>query len=228
MPEGKLIITHNGKYLKWFNDINHKQIYIPKKEKEFAMQLAKKKFLQYESQDLTREIVAIDSYLKKSDSSGGKAINYLISHPEYQELLPQYSLTDANEQIVSTNTAPHPEGLIYRSISGNTLRSKSELLIDMALFQSGLTYSYEKEIVISGISFFPDFSITHPVSNEFIYWEHFGLFSNQKYVNKSQHKIQQYLNHNILPFKNLIITYESEDYALDLDEINKLIKHFFF
>ena len=45
LPDGKIICTHFGKYTKWYQSDGKTQIYIPKKERHLAEQLALKKYL---------------------------------------------------------------------------------------------------------------------------------------------------------------------------------------
>ena len=42
----------------------------------------------------------------------------------------------------------HPEHLICKSISGNMVRSKSEMMIDMLLFQHRIPFRYECALVL--------------------------------------------------------------------------------
>ena len=43
-PDGKLICTRNGRYIKWYHSDGRIQTYIPKKKREYAEQLAEKKY----------------------------------------------------------------------------------------------------------------------------------------------------------------------------------------
>ena len=44
LPEGKIFCTHNGHLIKWYHSLNDKPIYIPKKNRKLAEQLAVKKY----------------------------------------------------------------------------------------------------------------------------------------------------------------------------------------
>ena len=121
----------------------------------------------------------------------------------------------------------HPEYATLKSPSGHLVRSKSELLIDMALFQHQLPFRYECQLLLSGIAFYPDFTIRHPKSGKIFYWEHFGMMNNLNYSKKTFEKLQIYNNHNILPDFNLITTYETTNHPLNLDVIENKIEFFF-
>ena len=40
LPQGKLICAANGKHIKWYCSDGHKSVYLPKKERTLAEQLA--------------------------------------------------------------------------------------------------------------------------------------------------------------------------------------------
>ena len=58
---------------------------------------------------------------------------------------------------------------------GHSVRSKSELLIADALFYHGIRYEYEKELILSGRTIYPDFTIRHPQTGKIFYWEHLEI-----------------------------------------------------
>ena len=68
-PSGKLICTQNGNYIKWYHSDGHIQTYIPKKKREYAEQLAAKKYWTLRLEELIREQRAVESYLKYYSNS---------------------------------------------------------------------------------------------------------------------------------------------------------------
>ena len=80
----------------------------------------------------------------------------------------------------------------YSSISGNTLRSKSETIIDMLLFQTRIPYRYECPIILGTHIIYPDFTIRHPITGKIFYWEHFGQMDNSEYYPKACDKLRLY------------------------------------
>ncbi len=45
LPQGKLIISHNGENIKWYSSDGHSKKYIPKSDRALAEQLALRKYL---------------------------------------------------------------------------------------------------------------------------------------------------------------------------------------
>ena len=73
LPEGKLICSQNGNRVKWYVSDGHRKVYIPKRNRAFAEQLAKKKFLTLALEDLSHELRALDFYLSHHSKHTGKS-----------------------------------------------------------------------------------------------------------------------------------------------------------
>ena len=117
--------------------------------------------------------------------------------------------------------------LKFESISGNTLRSKSELIIDQLLFVYQIPYRYECKLAIGDVTLYPDFTIIHPKTGKMFYWEHFGMMDNQKYSQKAFSKLEIYCENGIIPSINLITTFETTDFPLDAVKVENIIKQYF-
>lgn len=230
LPEGKLICCHEGTKCKWYRSNGHKKVYLPKKEQTLAMQLARKKYLTLKAEELEKEKRALKFYLDHHVSSG-KAEALLTETSEYQKLLSGQFIPISTEieqwqsESYEKNNM-HPEHLICKSISGNLLRSKSEMMIDMLLFQHKIPFRYECALVLGGAVIHPDFTIRHPLTGKFFYWEHFGLMDKPEYVANTLHKMRTYAENGILPGINLITTYETQENPLDSEWVEKIIEHY--
>lgn len=231
LPTESFFICKNGSYSKWIQTLNGNQVTIPKKNRKLAEKLAYRKYALLRIHDLTQEIKSIDKYLKSPPLRNGKSSS-LLKNPLYTELLSPYFQSLDQElsnwsKMTYEHNPHHPEYATLKSPSGHLVRSKSELLIDMALFQHQLPFRYECQLLLSGIAFYPDFTIRHPKSGKTFYWEHFGMMNNLNYSKKTFEKLQIYNNHNILPDFNLITTYETTNHPLNLDVIENKIEFFF-
>ena len=156
----------------------------------------------------------------------------LLLHAEFGTLLHSY-FQPTSQEISDWQKAPyehntsHPEHLVHKCISGNIVRSKSESLIDMLLYVNKIPYRYECALHFDEETLYPDFTILHPKTHESQYWEHFGMMDKPSYVHKNNSRLQTYLTHNIIPGKNLIITYETSNHPLDLYTIEKILQVYF-
>ncbi len=72
-----------------------------------------------------------------------------------------------------------------------------------------------------------DFTIRHPKTKDFFYWEHFGMMDSPAYSQNAFNKLQLYNAHGIIPTINLITTYETKDQPLNSQYVQHLIEHYF-
>lgn len=231
LPEGKLLCVKNGAYFKYFRRYNGDLSYIPKKQRTLAEQLAIKTYLSCRLKDLKEEQAAISAYLRRYDPQATHT-NQLLARPAIQKLLSGY-FRPLSLELCEWSQAPyernprHPEALIHKSISGNVLRSKSEVIIDMLLYQSKIPYRYECPLNLNGAVLYPDFTARHPLTGRTYYWEHFGMMDQDFYIQNFLKKMQLYLNNGIVPECNLITTFETKSNPLTPEKVREQIHSFF-
>lgn len=231
-PQGTLVCNTQGDYHKWYQVLDGRRCYIKKDKRELAEQLATKKYLSALLEECKQEKHAIDKYLKYHNLEPTKTLQLLEENPAYRELLKSSVHADSEEirawqEADYEQNQKHKEQLIHKSISGNTLRSKSEVLIDIALFQSNIPYRYEAALQLDDITFYPDFMVRHPKSGKIYYWEHFGMMDNSSYAKQAYSKLQMYSLHNLIPSINLITTYETKEKPLTSHFVEQIIEYYF-
>lgn len=176
-PEGELFCSKNSNYTKWHICKEGKMIYLPKSQRDFARRMADKKYLASLMQDLQHELNEVNQYLSKHKDNPQKAKALLTANSAYTELLEQSSQIDYlsawAQKTYETNTF-HPEGKIHTAPGALHVRSKSEALIATFLFTNHIPFRYECALQIGGRTIYPDFTIRHPETGAFYYWEHFG------------------------------------------------------
>lgn len=128
--------------------------------------------------------------------------------------------------IVKVNDKYFEAGMIHRTLRGELVRSKSEVIIANMLHQHGIDYDYEKELWIENTRKIPDFTMDDPESGELIYWEHCGMMNNAGYRKHWEVKKSFYEDNGIIEGENLIVTYD-QDGSIDSQEIEKQIKRYF-
>lgn len=231
LPEGKIICAKNGSGFKWYNSDGKKKVYIPKKERFLAEQLAYKKYLSLKLEECLQEKVTIESYLKHHNSSKSSSQD-LLTTPGYQELLSSVFVPDS-EELTSWMNAPYEtnpkyqEGLTYKTSSGLLVRSKSEAMIAMLLQIHRIPFRYECALHLGPITMYPDFTLRHPVTGKTFYYEHFGMMDEPHYREITLDKLSTYTSHGIIPTIQLIATYETKEHPLSPDTIENIIKQYF-
>ena len=100
----------------------------------------------------------------------------------------------------------YEEGKIHQDLSGNMVRSKSELIVANLLHGRGVPFVYEVLLrAPDGTSYLPDFTITW--QGEKWYWEHWGVKGSDAYDKHREKKVAWYNRH----FPNrLIETFDEE------------------
>ena len=122
----------------------------------------------------------------------------------------------------------HPENLIVKATRGKYVRSKSEAIIDKLLFNAGIPFRYEDKLVLGDNTIYPDFTVRHPRTAEYYYWEHFGLLDDPKYVSESVcRKIKLYSDNGIIPSVNMIFTFETKRHPLSIETVERIIREYF-
>ena len=231
-PDGKLVCTRNANRYKWYRSDGKTSTYIPKKERQLAEQLAVKKYLSLLLEDTLSEKKALDFYLRHHALDQGKAEQLLTELPEYQELLSSY-FRPQNQELLDWMNSPYehntkyPEQLTHRTSSGHYVRSKSELLIDMALTINKIPFRYECALTLGENTIYPDFTIRHPETGEVYYWEHFGKMDDHVYCRNTCSKLGWYTSHGIIPSIQLITTYETKEHPLGTEVIEGMIQRYF-
>ena len=229
LPEGEFYCTKNGKYFKWYHVLENKTYLLKKKFHFLAEQLAIKKFLSLQLNDCLNEKKAIDSYLHHHVPA--KAEQLLTQNAEYQRLLAHY-FQPLSQELEEWSKSPfiqcpkYPEHKIHLAASGNTVRSKSEVLIDLQLFTNKIPFRYECELQLGDVTIYPDFTVRNPRTGKIYYWEHFGMMDDPNYAYHVSHKLSTYISNHIIPTIDLITTYETKEQPLSIDTINHVIAEY--
>ena len=232
LPEGKLICSRNENRYKWYQSNDGEKIYIPKSQRSLAEKLAIKKYLSLKLEEINQRIRVLDSYLNNKSQNMEKAQEELLGNPGYAELLTPF-FTPLSEELSLWATAKYEhnhsymEQLLHKTVSGNMVRSKSEAMIDMLLYSNRIPFRYECALQLEEITLFPDFTIRHPKTGKYFYWEHFGRMDDPAYYKNVYSKLHLYNSNGIIPSINLITTYETKEEPLSSEVIEKIIEHYF-
>ena len=132
-------------------------------------------------------------------------------------------------EVYEKNTK-YSENLKFETDQGELVRSKSEVIIANLLYQNQnhMLYKYERplEMTIEGRSkiVYPDFTILSKRTGKIIYWEHAGRMDDPYYVNDFVKKMNTYVTNGLLPGKDVILTYETQNNPLEISAVKRMIK----
>lgn len=115
------------------------------------------------------------------------------------------------------------ETRIYVTSRGLRVKSKSEQIIAELLYKYGIAFRYEQVVPYEGYELAPDFTIRRR-DGKIFYWEHHGMMTIDRYRSIQKWKYDAYEQLDIVPWDNLIATYDQPDGTINIKEIEGIIK----
>ena len=216
MPDGHLSRRKCGdRYLyTWMRELEtgRKTMGI-QRDQAMISKLARKKYLQIAIKLLEEEIDRLTEFAKVHVPPEPAAVFERL--PKIYRDIPEKMFFGPAQGADLWASQPYeanhfrPEEMIHVTSRGLRVRSKSELIIAEKLDQYEIPYRYEQMLHFENHSFSPDFTIL-PGRKPF-YWEHCGMMGVPQYRRNNRWKIDMYERAGIVPWKNLIITYDMED-----------------
>lgn len=207
LPSGEFMCVEQGGIRKYLQRIpasgNRKKEhrYGIKKNPELLSALVRKEYVTKALKTIDRDISALETAVNKYRP---------IDDEEWRN---RFSRMDGY----------HPENLKHTSYDGTPSRSKNELYIASRLDHHGLIYRWDKPTGIPGLFRVPDFTIKRKKDGRIIYWEHMGMMYNLEDRIDNKRKLEEYEAAGIVPWENLILTYDTRDGGLRGELIEAMI-----
>lgn len=129
------------------------------------------------------------------------------------------------DQPYQRNTV-YPEQLTQKTLRGDYVRSKSEVIIANTYFGKDTQYRYEEIIRVGNKTFSPDFTILIPRLNKIKYHEHFGMMHDKQYRERAFQKIEAYIAAGYRPYEDILFTFDDLDGNINTQILDKLIDAF--
>lgn len=246
LPNGGLLhFTYSGATY-YYHSNNVDGQYIRKgitKDTDMIRALARKEFLDKMTGILKHNIEALQKASDKIQDVDPKAIIESMTKA-YKTLPPEYFFNEerftidhklkGDEQLrmqrhIEWANAPFEQSTLYPERKnkitsfGLKVRSKSEQLIAERLHDFGVPFRYECIIEIGTRRYAPDFTFQDAEMN-LRYWEHAGFMNDYQYEQRHQAKLMDYRRAGIVPWDNLIVTYEN-DGQLNMAMVDAIIKN---
>lgn len=95
---------------------------------------------------------------------------------------------DMRPQLVQVGNHFYEDRLVHKTVRGELVRSKSEVIIANALYYHHVEYVYEPEVKLEGRVKRPDFKVVDDDTGEEWYWEHCGMMDDPKYKKRWEDK----------------------------------------
>lgn len=125
------------------------------------------------------------------------------------------------------NQNDYPMAATYLTQQGEYVRSKSEKILADLFLKYEIPYCYEPKLQLdNGKSLFPDFAVLNIRTRKTIYWEHFGLISDEKYASNALEKLHIYEANGWTLGDNLLYSLESENIPLNIKLLEQKINDY--
>lgn len=223
LPDGQISSYFNGYNYSWRIKLpGQKRMYLPKKYRSLACQLAKKRAVTAQIADLNEEAEACAGYL--SFCPGGGRLDQILKNRGIAELIseecgPVKKNAETWQRAEYEKNAKYPEKLTFSTVRGEKVRSKSEALIANLLLMLKIPYRYEQCHIIGGYRVYPDFTVLNADTGQEILIEHFGMMNDPDYARNTAAKIKAYITAGYIPYKNILFFFEGNDMPLDMEMI---------
>lgn len=189
------------------------------KDTEFVRKMARKAYLKKALGIVERDIEVMERAVRCFVPVSPEDI--LNSIPSaYRDLPAEYFFNKnrtggdwANSEYEQSNYMP--ENKVHLTSKGLYVRSKSEAIIAEELYKHKVPFHYEEVLKIGENIVIPDFTIKNH-AGEICYWEHCGLTGDPEYMQRHNEKLRLYEEVGIVPWKNLIVTYDDEDGKINI------------
>lgn len=116
---------------------------------------------------------------------------------------------------------PFGEHCLHRTLRGEYVASKSEVLLADYYYLHGIHYLYSMPLRLEGRTYYPDFQIF--VDGRRIYHEHLGALEDPDYARRWQNKYEVYRRNGIIGQLNLICTRDVNG-VIDMSEIDRTFR----
>ena len=115
-----------------------------------------------------------------------------------------------------------------KTLKGEYVRSKSEVIIADRLTAAGVPYVYEATTILEANRNrrLPDFYVLNKRTRTTFFWEHLGMLDYENYCLDAQKKLEAFAKKGYFPGKNLLLTFESGSRPLSTEYVDMLIKEF--
>lgn len=231
MPAGRLTTTTVGGKTYYYKVVDGKRQYLGTASNPEVQRLQRKHFAMESLKRIEKNRPLLENFLNRYADLSIEEI--LASSPQaYQPPLGievnfagNTAARNWGSQHYRKSTA-YPEGLVHRTLKGEFVRSKSEVIIANSLFIRDVEYRYEGLIELGDHVIAPDFQILVKSENKVKILEHFGMLGDADYMDRTMWKIRTYLEHGYRPWKDILFTFEDQYGNIDAGVIDKLISAF--
>ena len=233
LPEGEFLCTEQDGLIKYFQRLpavgNRKKErrYGVKRKPEVLNGLVRKEYVTKALRTIDKDIRAVELAATRYKATDENTLmeGFIAKHPELADSIYRNNI-DVEEWKEAFDRIEdyHADALKQTAADGTRMRSKNELYIKSRLDHYGIIYRSDCPTGIPGLKRVPDFTILRKRDGKIIYWEHMGMMYDMEYRIDNMRKLEEYDKFGIVPWDNLIVTYDTIEGGLRADLIEAMIK----
>lgn len=233
LPDGELLCTDQEGYRRYMQRIpakgNRKKEhrYGVKRQPDVLNGLVRKEYVTDALKIIDQDIRAVELACRRYKPVDENTImrQFLDKYPELVSGI-YHGMIDPEEWVAQFSRIDnyHPENLKHITYNGVRSRSKNELYIASRLDHHGIIYRWDCPTGIPGLLRNPDYTILRRRDWRIIYWEHFGMMDVHSYKAEYKVKMREYEEAGIVPWDNLIVTFDTLKGGIRADIIEAMIK----
>lgn len=231
-PEGSLVLSSSNGAEQYYHRTERGQSkgkYIPAEKRKFAMALAQKDYDQKLLKAVGRDQKKIGKMLELLKGLEVSKVYEELAEPR-KKLVKSYVLTDEQyvEKWLSVKYSGKtflPDTPMIKTERGERVRSKAEKILADKFYAMGIPYRYEYPVKVKGYGMvYTDFTLLNIAERKEIYFEHFGMMDNPEYCQNAILKLEEYAKSGIVLGKNLLVTFETSQQAVDMVSVEKMLE----
>ena len=232
MPDGRINIRKHGD-LRYFYHFRkgEKERLIKQSEISLLEDLMQTCYLKKVIRSAKAEVAILKNTLKSYPDTIAEEVYESLPEERRVGVKPIVPTDDQFRERWESQTypvKPVKEGMpVFKTLKGDLVKSKSEVLIADRLFANGIPYKYECPINVGGIIFHPDFTILRMSDRKILYLEHCGKVGDAEYAEDMVSRANRYSLAGIMQGDSLFFTFETSKTPLDTEVIDKMIENCF-
>lgn len=222
-PDGRVSVKQNGKSYCYYHVLDGKEKYLNKNDSNTIRALVQKSYVKEMIKASVVEMRLIKDVLDGYCVISPEEVLNNLSEARKKFVTPVYV---GNRDADNWANEPYDKPIVingFRTLKGDMVRSKSEVILADRLWVKGVAYRYECPVMINGKIIHPDFTALRRRDNKFVYIEHCGMLDKPEYAESFVVRINDYNKEGIYLGDRLFLTFETSKTPLDISTIDSLI-----
>lgn len=231
LPEGSLSVSKSKGHSYYRKHFQGERIYLGREDHEQVQELQKRKLLVDISERIKNNeplfLDFLEKYQDPSPTSVQQSLGKAYRIDKLNLLSNSNKRTNKNwaEQPYRRNSL-YPEQLKHKTLRGDYVRSKSEVIIANTYLAKKLLYRCEPLIQVGEKTLAPDFAVLVKRLEKVKYHEHFGMMHDSHYRANAMRKIGLYISNGFRPYEDIIFTFDDLDGNINAQVLDILIEEF--